>query len=204
MIKKVDDKTIMVSEQGTGVLCGHQRWFLRRRHSISGCGPTTAALVMMYMAVVFPEKCRALYPYKLPAQKDEFIIHMNAVRKYVKPGVKGLTDDRIFASSTVAFAKSMGVKLIASRVSSKLSVGVAYGFIKKAIDQGYLPALLILKNPSKALSELTWHWMAVTGYDDEKRTVFVSTNGEQFEHVFDEIWIQQKPYKACCVYFYPE
>ncbi len=204
MIKTVDRNAIMISDGNTAICAGDQRWFEKRRHSISGCGPTTAALVMLYMAVVFPEKCRALYPYGLPARKDEFILHMNAVRKYVRPGMKGLTDDHFFASSTVAFAKSRGVALVSSRVSSKLSTGVAYGFIKKAVDQGYLPALQILKNPSKSLRDVIWHWMAVTGYDDEKKTVFVSTNGADYELLFDEVWNQQKPYKACCVYFYPE
>lgn len=204
MIKTIDKKIIMIDNGGTPVIAGNQKWFRKISHSLSGCGPTTAALILMYMATVFPDKCRAAYPYELPTKREDFVAYMASVREYVKPGLQGLTDDGFFASSTVAFAKKNGVGLAFNLVSSGLSVGVAYGYIKKALDEGYLPALLILRNPAKELDDLTWHWMVVTGYDDQKRSVFIATNGEEHELLVDRVWQQRKPYKSACVYFYPE
>jgi len=204
MMKKIDSQLISVEDNGETVIAADQKWFKAPFHSISGCGPTTAAVILMYMASVFPERCRAVYPYELPAGKDDFLSFMEAVRKYVKPGIKGLTDDGFFAARTAAFAKSLGVSLTYFRVLPSYSVGVAYAYIKKAVDEGYLPALMILRNPHPELSEFTWHWMAVTGYDDEKGTVFIATNGAERELPFDRLWCQKHPYKAACVYFYPE
>ncbi len=204
MINTIDKKIITIDDGKEGVIAGDQKWFRKLSHSISGCGPTTAALILMYMALVFSEKCRAVYPYESPAKRDDFTAFMGAVREYVKPGLQGLTDARFFATSTVEFAKTMGVGITAVRVSSGYSVGVAFAYIKKAVDEGYLPALLILRNPAKELDDFTWHWMAVTGYDDEKKTVFIATNGEEHELAFEKVWHQKRPYHAACVYFYPQ
>jgi hypothetical protein len=204
MIHTIDKKVILIDDKGRGTIAGDQQWFKKFSHSISGCGPTTAALVLMYMASVFPDRCRAVYPYELPARKDDFVTFMGAVREYVKPGLQGLTDAGFFASSTVEFAKSKGVNITATSVSSGYSVGVAYGYVKKAVDEGYLPALLILRNPAKELDEFTWHWMAITGYDDDKKTIFIATNGTEHELLFEKVWQQQRPYHSACVYFYPE
>jgi len=43
----------------------------------------------------------------------------------------------------------------------------------------------------------------VTGCDDERRTLTVSTYGRRYEISFDSAWVQQKPYFAAGVYFYP-
>ncbi len=204
MINTINKKMITIDDGGDGVIAGDQKWFRKLSHSISGCGPTTAALILVYMASVFPDKCRALYPYELPAKKDDFTAFMGAVREYVKPGLQGLTDAKFFASSTVEFAKSMGVGITGITVSPGYSVGVAFGYIKKALEEGYLPALLILRNPAKELDYFTWHWMAITGCDDEKKTIFIATNGEEHELAFEKVWQQHKPYHAACVYFYPQ
>jgi hypothetical protein len=203
MIKQINSQLITVDDNGTAVLAANQQWFRMPFHSVSGCGPTTAAVILMYMAAVFPDQCRGAYPYALPAVREDFLSFMEAVREYVKPGLKGLTNERFFAAQTVAFAKAAGVSLTYYHVMPSLSAALAFAFIKKAVDEGYLPALLILRNPHREISEFTWHWMPVTGYDDEKRTLFIATNGTAHELPFDSVWCQKRPYKAACVYFYP-
>ena len=129
---------------------------------------------------------------------------MQDVREYVKPGAMGLTDHKYFAAATIEYAKTKGVELKSQVVSRSLSLGVAYGFIKRAVDEQYMPALLILRNPELELDEFTWHWMAVSGYDDKKETIFISTYGEEYELDFSKVWNQRKPYSASCVYFFPD
>ncbi len=139
-----------------------QSWYEKKWHRISGCGPTTAALITMYMASAFPKSCAPLYPYALPAIKSDFIVHMNEVREFVKPGGMGLTSTTFFAERTVAFAQSKGVKLQSYIVHTNLNAQNAFGFLQEAVKEQYMPALLILKNPFKELSDFHWHWMAVT------------------------------------------
>ncbi len=203
MAHTIDKSKILIDDDGHSVIAGNQKWFKKLHHSISGCGPTTAALILAYMAAVFPDKCREAYPYELPPKRSDFTPFMSAVREYVKPGMQGLTDAKFFASSTVEFAKSLGVSLSAVTVSPGYSAGVAFGYVKKALEEGYLPALLILRNPARELDDFTWHWMAITGCDEQSKTISIATNGEEHELPFEKVWHQRPPYHAACVYFYP-
>ena len=204
MIKKLDVDLIAICEGDTKHYGASQYWFRKKLHGLSGCGPATSALILRYMAEKFGETCGALYEHEMPATKEDFTGFMQDVREYVKPGINGLTDHKFFGSATIEYAASKGVKLKMQNVSTSLSAGVAFGFVARAIGEGYMPALLILRNPNKALDEFTWHWMGITGYDDEKKTIFISTYGEEYEIVFEDVWNQNKPYRANCVYFFPE
>lgn len=203
MKKTLDIEAISIFEQDIRHYGPDQHWYKNKLHGLSGCGPTTAALITMYMAAVFPA-CSPLYRYGAPASKSDFIAHMDNIREFVKPGAMGLTDPHYFASSTEGFARSKGVVLNASVLPSGISCTEAFDEIKKAIDAGLMPALLILRNPSKELDDFTWHWMAVTGYDDDDVSVFISTYGKEFELGFERVWVQYKPYSADVVIFYPD
>ena len=200
----INTSLIRIADGKTEYYGADQEWLRTRWERLSGCGPTTAALMMMYMASAFPEGCAALYPYTLPARKDEFAVHMALVREFVKPGIMGLTDPKVFARDTLEFAEAHGGGIIAQQIRHSLSAGVAFGFFKQALRHGYLPALLLLRNPSPELADFTWHWMAVTGCDDETRMLTVSSYGQKHEIAFDAAWNQQKPYYAAGVYFYPQ
>lgn len=202
MKKTLDLEAITIMEDDIRHFGPDQHWYKNRLHGLSGCGPTTAALITMYMSAAFPS-CSALYGYGAPAVKDEFVMHMDSVREYVRPGAMGLTDAAYFASSTSEFAKTKGVTLSSRILSRDADYETAFEEIKKAVDERLMPALLILRNPSKELDDFTWHWMAVTGYDDEKTTVFVSTYAKEYELEFQRVWVQYKPYHADVVIFYP-
>lgn len=203
MKKTLNADTLSIIENDMRHYGADQHWYRNKLHSMSGCGPTTAALITMYMAAAFPA-CSALYAYSLPASKDEFISHMDSVRKFVRPGAMGLTDAGFFASSTKEFAKTKGVYLGCRILSRGSAYQEAFKEIKKAIDEAFMPALLILRNPSEELDDFTWHWMAVTGYDDLKESIYVSTYANEYELIFKRVWVQYKPYQADVVILYPE
>ncbi len=199
----IDTRLICIEEGEKTHYGADQHWYASQRHRMSGCGPTTAALMTMFMAAAYPEQCASLYPHPLPAKRADFAEHMAQVREFVKPGLMGLTDPKEFARGVLAFAEQCGAEILAQQISPKFSKGVAFGFFREALRHGYLPALLMLRNPTPELDEFTWHWMAVTGCDDEKRTLTISTYGQRYDLPFDGVWIQDKPYFAAGVYFYP-
>ena len=202
MKKTIDLDAICILDGNNEYYGADQHWFVNKLHGMSGCGPTTAALITMYMAAVF-SSCGPLYRYGLPARRDEFTAHMDEVRKFVRPGTMGLTDAGYFASSTSEFAESRGVVITSVRLPLGLTADEAFEKIRKAIDQRYVPALLILKNPSPDIDDFTWHWMAVTGYDDTDGCIFVSSYAKEYGLNFNKVWIQEKPYHADLVYFIP-
>jgi hypothetical protein len=202
MKKTIDLNAVNISENDKIYYGADQHWFKSKLHGLSGCGPTTAAQITMYLAAVYPS-CSALYGYTLPATKDEFVSHMTEVREFVRPGAMGLTDAGYFASSTAEFAKCRGVDLTYDILPNDTDKEAAFAAVKKAIDDKLMPALLILRNPSIELDDFTWHWMAVTGYDEENGSVFVSTYAKEYEFIFSRVWIQYKPNHADIVILYP-
>lgn len=202
MKKTIDLSLINIWEDKAVYYGADQHWFKNKLHGMSGCGPTTSAMITMYMAAAFPS-CSKLYGYGSPVQKSEFVSHMSEVREFVKPGAMGLTDAGYFASSTIDFAKDRGVSLQSAILSNDLESRDAFDKVKNATDDGLMPALLILRNPSVELDDFTWHWMAVTGYDEENDTIFVSTYAREYEIIFARAWVQYKPYHADVVIFSP-
>jgi len=204
-MKQIIDQSHFEIIDGTERYYGaDQYWHERKTQGINGCGPATAAQITQYMASAFAETCAPLYHYTLPPQKQEFVRHISEVREYVRPGLMGLTDHKYFIKAAKAFAQSRGVPLGAVSINAMQGRGVAFAHICRAVDQRYMPALLILRNPFPEIDEFTWHWMAVTGYDAHAETICISTYGEAYELAFDKVWHQVKPYRTACVYFYPK
>src|SRR5665647_695677 len=91
---------------------GSQYWFPKRFHKLSGCGPVVAANITAYLSQTFTNKYSALYPYKGIINKKDFIQHMIDIRKYVKPGIFGLTSVQKFCDNVLEFSKNKGVSLV--------------------------------------------------------------------------------------------
>ncbi len=171
-------------------LGGDQRWYKVKWHSLSGCGPTTAATILSHIAEYMP-KCRALYSYGFPLTKHDFIEHMIEVREYVKPGIRGLTSKTYFANEIRKFGDIRNVALNTRLINNSYSTEDAYEQVKKAIDKNSPLALLILRNPHKELKEFRWHWMVIIGYKGEN-TIIVTTWGKIYELDFRKVWNHTK------------
>ncbi len=181
---------------------GDQHWYRAKWHSLSGCGPTVAATILAHLAERDP-KCRALYAYDFPLQKNDFIEHMQEVREYVKPGVRGLTSKNYFACEAKRFGESRNVKLKTNIINRDYSAEEAYERIKTSIDNGYPLALLILKNPAPEIEEFTWHWMVVIGYKENMQIV-MTTWGKIFDLDFNKVWNHERKNSSGIVEILPE
>lgn len=172
---------------------GSQNWFPKKFNKLSGCGPVAAANITAYSAQMFPNKYGNLYPYKGIINKDDFIEHMIEIRKYVKPGIFGLTSVKQFSDNVLAFAKQKDVSLTPHILDYNAnSIDEAVNFILEALSQRLPVALLVLKHPIKEFKEYTWHWMTITGLElnlkDNIYYISVSTYGEHREINLDTLW----------------
>ena len=176
---------------------GDQRWFPRKIHQLSGCGPIAVANITAYLAQNFPDRFYKLYPYRGNINKNDFINHMVEVRKYVIPGIFGLTSVNQFAENALSFAKSKGVDLKPHILEEKVNMNEAIDFISNALLQKLPVAILILKHPVKELEEYTWHWMTITSLkinpENNKHYISVSTYGEHREIDLDLLWNNRRP-----------
>ncbi|MBC8059994.1 MAG: hypothetical protein H7Y18_04945 [Clostridiaceae bacterium] len=177
---------------------GNQYWFPKKFNQLSGCGPVAAANLTAYLSQTFPDKYTALYPYKGIVNKKDFVQHMVEIRKYVKPGFRGLTSVHKFSDYVLAFAKERGISLVPHILDDKTaSIEEAINFISKALSLRLPTAILVLTHPIKEFKEYSWHWMTITGLKlNSKDNIFyisVSTYGEQREINLDILWNKRRP-----------
>ncbi|HEY8805599.1 MAG TPA: hypothetical protein VIM42_10950, partial [Clostridium sp.] len=156
-----------------------------------------AANITAYLSQTFTDKYNALYPYKGIVNKKDFTMHMVEIRKYVKPGIFGLTSVNKFSDAVLAFSKIRGVSLTSHILDEKTdSIQEAINFIFEALSQRLPIAILVLKHQNKEFKEYTWHWMTITGLNlnpqSNKCYISVSTYGERREIDLDLLWNQRR------------
>jgi len=178
---------------------GNQYWFPRKFNQLSGCGPIAAANITAYLSKAFPDKFSNLYPYKGVINRKDFMEHMIQIRKWVKPGIFGLTSIEKFSRNVLSFAQSRDVNLVPHILDkSGASLQEAVDFISQALLLKVPVALLILKHPVKEFKEYVWHWVTITGLrsdetNDNSYYIIVSTYGECKEINFDLLWNHRRP-----------
>lgn len=172
---------------------GNQHWFPSKAHQLSGCGPVAAANITAYLSQSFPDKFDNLYPSKGILNKNDFINHMIEIRKYVRPGIFGLTSAQQFSENVLSFSQSRGVSLIPHILDENaINMNEAISFISQALCQKLPVAILVLKHPVKELKDYTWHWMIITRLllnpKNNRYYISVSTYGERREIDLDLLW----------------
>lgn len=190
-----------IYDSETAYYGGSQYWFPKKLHQLSGCGPVAAANITVYLSQAFPDKYRTLYPFQGNLNKKDFIEHMVEVRKYVIPGLRGLTSVQQFAGNTLTFAKQKGISLVPHLLEDDtVSMMDAVEYISRALAQRLPVAILVLTHPVKELEDYVWHWMTITHLRlDETNNVYyitTSTYGERHEINFDLLWNHRRP-KDC-------
>lgn len=177
---------------------GSQDWFPKKAHQLSGCGPVAAANITAYLSQTFSDKFKTLYPFQGIINKNDFVNHMIEVRKFVIPGMFGLTSVQQFADNTLSFAKEKGVSLVPHILEDDtISMKEAINFITLPLSQKLPVAILILTHPAKELEDYTWHWMTITHLridsTDNTYYITVSSYGERHELNFDLLWNHRRP-----------
>jgi hypothetical protein len=172
---------------------GNQYWFPSKFHQLSGCGPIAAANITAYLAQTFSDKFSNLYSYEGVINKKDFVKHMIEIRKYVKPGIFGLTSVQKFSNNVLSYAQSRGVSLIPHIFDKDgASMQAALNFIFQALCLKLPVAILVLKHPVKEFKDYVWHWMTITSLSldpkDNKYYISVSTYGERREIDLDLLW----------------
>ncbi|OPJ64155.1 hypothetical protein [Clostridium oryzae] len=186
--KHIDEIKIPIYEFNKEYYGGNQYWFPKKLHQLSGCGPIAAANIMAYLAENFSENYRALYPYSLPISKGDFVNHIVEVRKFVKPGIRGLTSVHQFCENTLDYAKSRNVLLTPHILEDDtVSMEEVVHYLSEALLQKLPVAILVLTHAVKELEDYSWHWMTITDLkfnaEDNNTYIVVSTYGER--HVID-------------------
>ena len=151
-----------------------QRWFATERQRSSGCGPSVASSILLYL-----NRLRSVSDKELFC-KNKCTEFMEEVWEYVTPKEKGIHTTEMFCESLQSYVLSKGLKLeffscdIPEEESARPSISEITFFLKSAFLKDIPVAFLNLCNGSEENLD-RWHWVTVISmeYEESEESVII-------------------------------
>lgn len=197
-----------ITDNATGAVSygGDQAWYIGERHKRAGCGPTSAANILAYLAHTRPA-LHALYGFESMSKVD-FSLHMEEVYRFVTPGNRGLNRNEMFTNGVVNFAHSRGISLtphvfevVSNMVRNRASADEMAQFVKEGLESDCpIGFLNLTKGRVKNLH--SWHWITLTAADIDDRGLTAEASDEGHRMSFDlRLWYLSTRLRGGLVYF---
>ena len=154
---------------------GDQEWFPGDFQRLAGCGSVTGSNIAALYAMN-KDEFKSLYQPEEgqdAKEQEQYLKLMQTMYQYMKPGF-------------------MGYPLIGR---------FAKDFILPSLKEENPVAFLILRHPAYELREDNWHWVTITGFDEEKELLIWSNCGEREEIDWNMLFDTDKKYYVGMVKF---
>lgn len=185
---------------------GDQEWFPGDFQRLAGCGSVTGSNIAAIYALN-REDFKNLYPIKdsqKAADYEQYLNLMQTMYRYMKPGFMGYPLIGRFAKDFKRYAKDHGITLSSEQLFLPKSKEQALDFILPALKEDHPVAFLILRHPAYELREDNWHWVTITGFDEEEEKLIWSNCGECEEIDWNMLFDTDKKYYVGIVKFKEE
>ena len=182
---------------------GDQEWFPGDFQRLAGCGSVTGSNIAAIYALN-REDFKDLYPIKdsqKAADYEQYLNLMQTMYRYMKPGFMGYPLIGRFAKDFKRYAKDHGITLSSEQLFLPKSREQALDFILPALKEDHPVAFLILRHPAHELREDNWHWVTITGFDEEEEKLIWSNCGECEEIDWNMLFDTDKKYYVGIVKF---
>jgi hypothetical protein len=161
---------------------GDQEWYGSWWRRLSGCGPTTTANMIWYLARAREAQGGPAPQKALPFadgentpkwEKQGFLLLMNQVWKHVTPGRGGVNNTELLRKGAESCAASMGLQLAAESMdvgdapSDRPTLESAARFIGGGLAADLPVAFLNLHNGAEKQLD-KWHWVTITALESEE------------------------------------
>ncbi|MBP1744864.1 MAG: hypothetical protein H6Q58_1842 [Firmicutes bacterium] len=154
---KVSDESCSISYFGCS-----QEWYTDKWQRLSGCGPTAASNIMMYVkngksSAGLHEFCRS---------REECLSFMEEMWEYVTPTLRGVHTTKRFYEGLSAYAASKKIKAgfqvldLPRDRSKRPSLARVLGFIEEGLAEDCPVAFLNLCNGKEHRLD-RWHWVTI-------------------------------------------
>jgi hypothetical protein len=184
---ELNDFPLVRMKSGRLAYGGDQEWFGRWRQRLAGCAPVSGAnLAAYYELGIRPDggmsDGRRVYTF------DSFLDKMNVLWGYMTPGFNGFPYMWKYIEKFRQFAADNGAQAESSNFNGWHSPGEAVSFVRGALEEGNPAVMLVLSHKAPEMKENTWHWMTVTGLDDERNRVIISNYGSRETYDADRLF----------------
>ncbi len=174
------EKVFEVRMEKTVFFGGNQNWYEDKWRQMSGCGPTAASNIVWYFARSRKE-LSCLYPIDT-GSRQECLQLMNDMFSFVKPGIGGVKNPRVFAKGMTHYAETKGIAAVSEilripiRPFRRPDYEKVERFIMKSLQSDLPVAFLNYSNGT--LPNLgSWHWVTIVNYKPEERLTVISDQG---------------------------
>lgn len=153
---------------GKTAMGGSQKWYPLRWQRAAGCGPTSAANLMWYMARSHPELRNLVVTGDGDYEYTHFLDLMREVFSCFTPGIRGINSSALFIDGVKRYASARGIDLIPHALEVPASrrkrpdIGTVGDFITAALLQESPVAFLNLSRGKLKTLE-SWHWVTIMG-----------------------------------------
>ncbi len=145
---------------------GNQEWFSDFMKRKAGCGCTSGANFAAYYASRYPQM-ESFYDGNTDQfHHHEYLLAMETLYRYMKPGLIGYPYTKKFGKQFVRYCKERGILAESVYCYGYKTKEEAFQFVKDSIDGGHPVGLLILFHRAPSLKEDNWHWVTITGYEE--------------------------------------
>ena len=184
------DMINIVAEDGKTAFGPDQEWYPEERARMSGCGPTSGALITAYLARTRPEKYGALYR-EATYQKADFVRHMQTLYRYLLPGPMGLNSLDLYREGMEAYLKSAGVRMTPLLFPvngidyfERNRAGELRAFVRDALAEDQPIAFLALSRGKETVLQ-NWHWITIVSAEISDGGVHATASDEGIARRFD-------------------
>lgn len=154
-----------------------QEWYNTLWQRRSGCGPTTASNIILYINYSLNNFQLGQTSYR----KKNCLSLMEEVWEYVTPTKQGIPTTRMFCEKVLSYTKSKGIDVkfvycdLPEDKSSRPKLSEVFSFLEGALSKDVLIAFLNLCNgDEKHLEE--WHWVTIISleYTEDGQNIFIN------------------------------
>jgi hypothetical protein len=180
--------TLLEMADGAGKLWygADQSWYREAFQKRAGCGPTTAAHLVWYLAGGHGG-CAALCERAgFAPDKDGFLPLMQKMWSYVTPGPMGVNRTSILVQGAERYGADQGVPLTARALpvpalpSIRPSLGQTAQFLAGALKCDLPVAFLNLSN-GRLTNLDSWHWVTIVAFSPDIFGALIYDNGHRRE-----------------------
>ena len=163
---------------------GDQEWFPGDFQRLAGCGSVTGSNIAAIYAMNKDEFKSLYQPEEGQDAKEQ--------EQYLK-----LMQTKDFKR----YAADRGIEFKSEQLFLPKSKEQALDFILPSLKEENPVAFLILRHPTYELREDNWHWVTITGFDEEKELLIWSNCGEREEIDWNMLFDTDKKYYVGMVKF---
>lgn len=206
-IYSITHPELFIITDGNHTWCGaDQEWYQNNWQRRAGCGATTAAHLLSYLAEVRPE-WEFLYPAHSREQAD-FLAFMNKLWDYVTPGSMGVNTLHKFTSGVTVYARKKGVSLsfhdlnIPPAKTARPNIEKCAAFLRDAMEADRPVAFLNLSSGDVRGLD-SWHWITIISMEEQADGPILCTalNGSGQKLTVDfRLWLQTSKLGGGMVY----